>query len=289
MMRQPVVEYTAADDKYFNYCWWPYNPVAKTEGKLRPASLLFHSFHLEQVDGRAYELVQQIRSAIGMFRTVWGTKQVAGRTQWEFYFYDYQRRERDVSITRVLDAIRPLVRCDLEPPENVPYFMFSMDVDKDLIGGRRSLDDLQVYIGNPGSTVSSGIAYELRGNQLSLKNLYCFFDAKRQLRQVAEKIRCSAHLTAANVDIAQILRPELRACHTICIANKKACDTIYFSGVDVAQLSLFLEWFDYPKETREWVAQHRKELDHLLFDVGFDYDADEHGLHVVKSGYYGVF
>jgi len=288
-MRQSAVEYTAADDKYFNYCWWPYNPVAETEGKLRPASLLFHSFCLAQIDERAYELVQRIRSEIGMFRTVWGTKQVAGQMQWEFYFYDYQRRERNVSITRVFDAIRPLVPCDLQPNENIPYFMFSMDIDDQLITGQRSLDDIQVYIGNPGSTVSSGIAYEQRGEQLSLKNLYYFFDAKRQLRQVAEKIRCSAHLGKANADIDQILHPELRTCHTICIANKKDCDTIYFSGVEVSQLSFFLEWFDYPEQTREWVAQHRSELDHLLFDVGFDYHADEQRLHVVKSGYYGVF
>ncbi|MCP4192243.1 MAG: hypothetical protein GY768_16655 [Planctomycetaceae bacterium] len=288
-MRQAAIEYTAADDKYFNYCWWPYHPVAKTEGKLRPVSLLFHSFHLAQINERAYELVQQIRTAIGMFRTVWGTKQVNGQTQWEFYFYDYQRRERDVSITRVLDAIRPIVRCDLQPNEEIPYFMFSLDVDDQLISGRRSLDDIQVYIGNPGSTVSSGIAYEQRAHQLSLKNLYFFFDAKRQLRQVAEKIGCSAHLTTGNSNIDQILHPALRACHTICIANKEGCDTIYFSGVDVSQLSFFLDQFSYPTETREWVAQHRSELDHLLFDVGFDYYADEHGLHVVKSGYYGVF
>lgn len=288
-MRQPVVEYTAADDKYFNYCWWPYNPIGSTEGKLRPSSLLFHAFHLAQIDQRAYELVERIRTNIGMFRTVWGTKQIAGEMQWEFYFYDYQRRDRDVSITRVLDLIRPLISCDLEPDERIPYFMFSMDIDEQLLAGRRNLDDLQIYIGNPGSTVSSGIAYEQRGDQLSLKNLYCFFDAKRQLRQVAEKIQCSAHLGRQSVALDQILYPQLRTCHTICVANKKDCDTIYFSGVDVSQLSFFLEKFDYPEATREWVTQHRSQLDHLLFDVGFDYHADQQGLHVVKSGYYGVF
>jgi hypothetical protein len=37
------------------------------------------------------------------------------------------------------------------------------------------------------------------------------------------------------------------------------------------------------------VQDQREKLDHLLFDVGFDYRATPEGLLLLKSGYYGVF
>ncbi len=80
---------------------------------------------------------------------------------WEFYFYDYERRERTVSISRVLEAIRPYVRSDVRVNENLPYFMFSIDINSDVVSSEKDLDVVHMYIGNPGSVVSSGIAYAL--------------------------------------------------------------------------------------------------------------------------------
>ena len=57
--------------------------------------------------------MEAIREKIGPFRTVFGIKLLPDRLAWEFYFYDYARRHREVSITRVLRAIRPFLRCDL--------------------------------------------------------------------------------------------------------------------------------------------------------------------------------
>src|SRR5436305_11636463 len=91
-------ELTTPQDQYFNYCWWNYTPIASTANKLRPATLLFHSFAAAQMDERARELVNALRQALGLFRTVWGTKWIDGQLAWEFYFYDYKRRERDVSM-----------------------------------------------------------------------------------------------------------------------------------------------------------------------------------------------
>ena len=107
---------------------------------------------------RAFDIVEAIRDAIGPFRTVFGVKLIQSRLAWEFYFYDYARRQREVSISRVLEAIRPLVRCDVPVNESLPYFMFSLDLDAELAASRRDLDVVHMYVGNPGSTVSSGIA-----------------------------------------------------------------------------------------------------------------------------------
>ena len=188
------LEYTQPGDRYFNYCWWPYQPVADTAGKLRPVSLLFHTFEVAGIAAAAFDIVHCLRDAIGPFRTVWGAKRVGDRFGWEFYFYDYARRERSVSITRVLEAIRPYVRCDVPIRETLPYFMFSIDIDHEIVASRRELDVVHMYIGNPGSAVSSGIAYALRRQSTTLENFYFFFDAARDLREAAAKIACSAHV-----------------------------------------------------------------------------------------------
>lgn len=282
-------EFTAADDPYYNYCWWPYQPVGPTQHKLRPVSLLFQSFEVAGADPGVFELVETIRQALGPFRTVWGTKWVGGRLAWEFYFYDYQRREREVSVTRVLDAIRPRLSCEVQVNERLPYFMFSIDIPASPGLGVRGLDEIHLYVGNPGSAVSSGIAYAIRPEGATLENFYFFFDARKDLNEAAGKILCSPHVDATRIPIDWLLWPELAQCHTICVANKRQNDTVYFSGVDVDQFLFFLKRLRYPPAIIDDVERNRSKLDHLLYDVGFDYITRDDELRVVKSGYYGVF
>lgn len=283
------LEYTTDQDHYFSYCWWPYEPVAPVAGKFRPANLLYQSFDLAGIDEHAFEIVRTIQQAIGMFRTVYGIKLVDDRLAWEFYFYDYKRQQRDVSISRVLEAIRPYASSPVRANENLEYFMFSIDLDDKLVTGARDLDVVHMYIGNPGSTVSSGIAYALTERSTTLENFYFFFDATRDLSEVADKIRCSAHVDAGRIELNRILVPELRTCHTICVANKKTHDTVYFSGINVEQLLFFFELLHYPRSIVEFVTRHKSKLDHLLYDVGFDYTTQGDKLVLLKSGYYGVF
>jgi hypothetical protein len=282
-------EYATADDPALNYCLWAYEPAAPAQDKFRSINLLWQSFEHAGLNARADEMVDAIREAIGDFRTVFGVKLVGGRLAWEFYFYDYARREREVSISRVLAAIQPFAPCDVPINENLPYFMFSLDLDEDLASGRRRLDVVHMYVGNPGSAVSSGIAYAVRAQATILENFYFFFDARAQLDEAADKIRSSAFFDAARLPIDAVLLPELRACRTICVANKQTHDCVYFSGVKVDQLLHFLRRFDYPGAIVDFVAAERGQLDHLLFDVGFDYRMQDGALIVLKSGYYGVF
>jgi len=163
-------EYATSRDPSLNYCLWEYSPAVPAEDKFRSVNLLFQSFDYAGIDARAFDIVDAIREAIGPFRTVFGVKQLEDSLAWEFYFYDYKRRQREVSISRVLEAIRPLARCDLAINESLPYFMFSLDVDAELAGGRRDIDVVHMYVGNPGSTVSSGIAYALRAQGTTLEN-----------------------------------------------------------------------------------------------------------------------
>jgi hypothetical protein len=282
-------EYTTAADPALNYCLWDYTRTVPAEDKFRSVNLLLHSFEHAGMDEEAYAIVEAIRDAIGPFRTVFGIKLLHERLAWEFYFYDYRRTAREVSISRVLAAIRPYVRCEVRANERLPYFMFSLDLDHELASGARELDVVHMYIGNPGSTVSSGIAYALRAGSTRLENFYFFFEASTQLNEAGDKIACSAWFDPANVRLDEILVPELRTCQTICVANKQTHDCVYFSGIDVRQLLFFLERYAYPQAIVDFVRENERNLDHLLFDVGIDYRLEDGKLTPLKSGYYGVF
>ena len=87
----------------------------------------------------------------------------------------------------------------------------------------------------------------------------------------------------------EILRPELRDCRTICVANKQENDCVYFAGIGFDQFLFFLRWMRYRAELIAFLEENRTKLDHLDFDVGFDYRMDGDKLTVIKSGYYGIF
>ena len=152
--------------------------------------------------------------------------------------------------------------------------MFSIDIDDQLVSGKRDLDVVHMYVGNPGSIVSSGIAYAITATRKTRENFYFFFDGKRQLTEAADKITSSMHLDDTNIDVNNVLRPELRDCHTICVANKQTHDTAYFSGVNVNQRIFFLAWLQYPPAIGQFVETRRGQLDHLLYDVGFGYTSN---------------
>ena len=282
-------EYTADGEEFFDYCLWEYTPVVPSRNKFRSINLLFHSFDLVGVDQRLFALVQAIREGIGISRTVWGIKQVGEEIRWEFYFYDYRRRDRERSISRLLDILRPFVPCAIQADEQLHYFMFSIDVNDDLVSGARNLDEIHMYLGNVGSTVSSGICYSLSRQSTRLENFYFFFDAKMQRQEIVDKIACSAFLDSARVDINRILWPELQNCRVIVVANKQRNDCIYFSRITVDQLLFFLKRMKYQRELVSFVEENRSMLDHLQYDVGFDYRMEEGDLRILKSGYYGVF
>ena len=109
------------------------------------------------------------------------------------------------------------------------------------------------------------------------------------LEQVADKIGDSAYVDETLMPIDRLLWPELADCQTICVANKQHNDTVYFAGVNVDQLLFFFDRVGYPAEIVDFVRDNRDELDHLRYDVGFDYRTDGGEVEILKSGYYGIF
>jgi hypothetical protein len=284
----PHLEYTALGDPFYDFCLWEYDPPAPSKNKIRPVNLLFNSFVFAGVDGRALDLVERLRQEIGMFRTVFGIKQIGDRLAWEFYFYDYRRGGRERSMTRVLVALAPFADCTVQPNENLHYFMFSLDIDNDLLVGERTIEEIHMYIGAPGSNVSSAFCYSVTPKKSRLENYYFFFEAN-QIDDIAKKIAWSAQVDTTVVDINSILLPELKECKVIVIANKQQNDAVYFSRIKIDQLLFFLKMLGYPQPLVGFLEENRARLDHLLYDVGFDYRMEGKDLVVLKSGYYGVF
>jgi hypothetical protein len=289
MLLQDRLEFATDEDPSLCYCLWTYPRPASAADKHRGINLLYQSFDLAAMPEAAFEVVEALREGIGSFRTVFGIKWADGHLGWEFYFYDYLRRKRVVSGARVLDVLRPWVRSETALNESLPYFMFSLDISEPVVSGRQLLEPIHMYVGNPGSAVSSGIAYAVRPDSVTLENFYFFFDAQTELAQAARKIETSPHVDLGCIGIDEILMPELRQCRTVCVANKRTHDCVYFSGITVDQLLYFLRQWQYPPATVRFVEAHRERLDHLLFHVGFDYTVRDGRLHRLKSGYYSVF
>lgn len=283
-----IVEWSTPADRYRDYCMWDYEPLMPVAGKLRQSSLLWHSFATLGAPPNLRRIVESLRAELGAFETVWGVKRIGERFSWELYIYDYGRLERRASIARVLKAIAPWAPSTLSLAEDRPYFMFSLDLDVDLGQGQRQIDELSVYIGNPGSSVSSGICYQLTADGLRLDNMYYFFDAHEQWDEIVAKVACSAHLGLRGLDIDSILWPELRDCGVIVVANKKFNDGVYFSRVTIDKLMFFLDRMNYPHAVQAFLRDNRYRLDHLLYDVGIDYSRVDGRTEIIKSAYYGV-
>lgn len=286
-----LAEYVEAGDPAFDFCLWPYQPPAPGTDKLRSLTLLMLTFELCGVAAGGREVVEALRRGIGPFTTVWGVKWIDGQLKWEFYFYDYRRLERERSMTRVLEVLRPLIPSRVTPNERHPYFMFSIDFTADTLSGRGAFDEAHMYIGNPGSSVSSGISYTVGDNpeQNILENFYFFFDAARQLDEVRGKVACSAYLEPTAFDIDAVLWPDLRQCQTLVVANKRYNDAVYFSRIDIRQLGVFFERLGYPAPLSALARDERARLDHMLYDVGIDYRVEAGRVRILKSGFYGVF
>lgn len=283
------IEVTSSSDPYLDFCLWAYDPPSIINEPWRSANLLYDSFLEASAPDEAYQLCSLLRENIGEWKTVWGVKQFDGQVSWEFYFYDYQRLEREVSLKRVLDSISQILPCRLSINEDSLYFMFSIDFDVQQLSLQQEMEEVNIYLGNLSESVSSGICYSLSDQGLLLDNLYYFFDAQQEKQTIVDKITSSMYLQCSQINYDDILIPELRDCRTIVVANKKNRDGIYFSGITVEQLLYFLKLMQYPDSMISYLEKNQNHYEHLLFDIGIDYIMQDGEICYTKSSYYGVF
>ncbi len=273
------VERIAANEALFDYVLTPFEPLAPAAGKLKTSNLLFHSFALSGCEPRFYQLVYDLREAIGHGQTVWGLKRIGTELAWEFYFYRHLQWDK-VRVANVRAAFSAFaeVAWDFDD-ERLPYEMFSIDVPR----SPTRLERLHVYF-NRGWRAW---AYESSPGKIEFENFYEFFepsDRKTILKQL--RFLPFFHSGAA---VEDVLLPEFTICRRVCIAAKRRAGGVYFQGLSIGQFQFFLARFEYPAALQEWVDRHSAQLDYVQFDVGFDFCSANGELRVLKSGFYGIF
>lgn len=284
------VKTSTAQDPPLDYCLWLYDaPRAVRHGDLRKSTLLDASLPLGAMAERMSVLTEAIRACFGAWGTVFGVKWADGKLSWEFYFYDYDRWDRRRGMKDFIAATNGLLNIDAPVAEDLPYFMFSVEIDDRHLGGARAVEQFDVYMGLPDNGVSAGVCYGLTQAGFDLRNIYHFYDARRQIEDARQKTCATVRFDARRLDLSQLFWPEMAGAEVVVVANKRHADGLYFSRIDVGALEHFLGRIEFPAPIRAFVAENREGLSHHLFDVGFDYVVEGGAVRCTKGSFYGVF
>ena len=283
-----AIERVGPNYRHADFCLWDYRPPRPPQGKLASSNLLWRAIEASGEGDALVAACEALRRGLGAGMTVYGVKSFGGRLAFEFYFYDYARLERKMSISRIVDILKPVATHDLKRLEGRPYFMFSIDLDEGIASRERPLEIVNMYIGNPGSSVSSGICYEVGAAGPKLANFYFFFNAKTQMEEVRAKAACSAHHDLRAAVLEPLFRKPWLDCEVAVVANKQINDGLYFSRVNTGALTDFLETQTYPESLTAFVRDNGAQLDHLLWDLGVDYVVENGKARIVKTAFYGL-
>ena len=283
------LEHAAPEDRYADYCLWDYPPVTPPAGKLRCANLLWRAIDASGGGPHLKAACMALREKLGPFRTVFGVKKIAGRLSYEFYFYDYARLERDVSITRILKSCRPSWTCPLQLLGR-PALLYVLDRSRrghhQPDGGRSTPSTSMSAIPAVPSLRAFATSFR-RPACVSLIFIFSSMPARKWTRS-PRKWPVPSHHDLRGLPISAILRPELLDCEVVVVANKKFNDGIYFSQIKIDPLIEFLERESFPAELVAFAKEHRNGLDHMLYDVGIDYAVEGGAVKVLKTAFYGL-
>lgn len=171
--------------------------------------------------------------------------------------------------------------------ENIPYLMFSIDITPEIMSNKM-IEGIDYYINGPGR-VFSGVSFYLNEQGAQFKNHYDFYNPENEMEQIITKIKRSAFADFSEIDTSEVLFPEIVNCKSICVCNKRYNDGLYFVGLDVNQLLFCLKKLNYPENIILFIESNKSQLDHLQFEISFDYLTKNNELVIFKSGYYGTF
>jgi hypothetical protein len=279
--------YTTNTDQYFDYCLYPYKPITYTENKLKSINLLKNAIKYTSLTKEINLIIKKIQEEIGENKTVYGIKNEKGKISFELYFYNYNKKDPSINISRIKKILEPHLKISVQPNEKLNYFMFSIELtEKEIMG--KNIEGIDVYFSGHGP-FPTGPCYSLIEKKMKMKNSYVFFNTNENMIQIINKIKQSAFIDFQKINLNQIIIPELVNCKRICVSNKQENDCIYYSGLNINQLIFSLKYLDYPKEIINFIESNKNKLDHLIYDVGFDYVMEENKLKIIKSGYYGTF
>ncbi|MBX3248093.1 MAG: hypothetical protein KF901_13020 [Myxococcales bacterium] len=280
--RAPL-ERCGADEPLHDYILERYAPPAPPEGKLRALNLFVESLADAGVEREGLRVIDTIREGLGPHRTVFGVKshtQKGAEPGWELYFYDFERVHADLQIGRVVELLGGLLDVDAVEPWPLPWHMFSVELSPEHLRRERPAS-VDVYLDMR--------SYKVRGTSWELENVYTFHDPRQEIDELLHRARSLVHFDHLRWNLAHVLPPDFLAAHRVCVANKRRADAVYASRVPTPALTRFLERHSFPSALSVFARRHAAELDHLLWDVGVDFQGTDGELRFVKAGVYGSF
>jgi hypothetical protein len=262
------------DTILYDYTHAAYNSNIPIVGKLRSSNIFYNSF----TDSK--KLVPLVRETTGEDATIWGIKLVNHKLYYELYFYK-ENMIKEYSAIDLIAGLKKYIHIDVNSHIPCDNFMFSVDVNNQISTG------IHVYLATGND--NSGVSYYFKGDNIRLENIYTFYDPKYNYTKLVRDVKESAFSDINSDNLNNVLIPELINCKNICRGRKQGCDSIYFSGINIDQFLYFLKRFDYPRAIVQFIEDRKSDLDHLQYDVGFDYTLLGGELIINKSGYYGTF
>ena len=288
-MTVPLIDEPAADDDpSVNYALIPYPPPPDVRGKLRPAGILYRSLAEAGIPEATWRpLVEATRDEFGLHGTAYGIKVADGRVSWELYYYFHHDRRplTTARIERILD--RAGFEHELPDLGDRSWYSLSFDLDLDVLTGRAPVRDLHLYATHHPAEPRCAISYHSTVSGTRMENVYWLFDPARDMAAIEQYVRSSVGFDERTA-LDAVLWPELLGGDHVAVAHKPLCEGIYFGGVDVDTFLWFLRRTSMPGWLVDHVAERRDGLDHLRYDVGFDYLSGPDGLELRKAGFYGV-
>jgi len=289
-LAQRAEELAVADEVLRDYVLAPYPPRRDPRGGLRAVNLLVESFALAGVEAQGGRVIDRLRAQLGPGRTVWGLKHRGGALSWELYVYDPGRERAEATIAAVLGCLDGLVVAPPLPDRPIAHHMWSLELDGAALAGGPGAR-LTCYV-NGADQAGASRSYTLGDQGPELANLYTFHDPRVAPRAIIERVTTSVHLGTPSAGLAAVLWPGLHRCRRLCVANKRAADGLYFSGVDTDQLALFLTRLGWPAPLRSHVDDRRARYGHLAWDLGFDFTigaGSNPAPAIAKSAVYATF
>jgi hypothetical protein len=276
-----------ASDPARDFCQWPYDrPNAPSPLALRQSSILFKALSYRPDGAQVASLLTKVCQYYGRFNTVWGLKTACDThdaMSIELYFYDYDRASRLRPLAHVANALPDLLPVCPGDLDRVPYFMWSVEFPAD--GSPAS--QIDIYTDGFGGTTSGGVCHAWDGQQLTLKNLYHFFDAKQDGEDIQSALANSAR-TSRLLPLPSEFQPGAWEEKIFVFAQKKTSDAIYFSRLPTWSAIPLTKYLSFPVWLSEYMEEAQAELSHHLWDIGLDY-VNKAGLaRPMKAGIYGL-
>lgn len=275
-----------------DFCQWPYDlPNPPAPNALRQSAILFHMLSLMPHGRDLLAILLQIRTFWGRFNTVWGLKSADGCLGLELYFYDYDRADRQIRISTFLRTFPNLFAPSFTIDDAIPFFMCSIEFNADhtgLLAAGTLLTTLDLYTDGFGGTTSAGLCHAWDGVNLTLKNIYRFYDPHTDRAEIISAMSASARSSRIK-NMPPELCPGAWQEKVFVFAQKRSSDCVYFSRIGIQATLDLCAKFGFPPELVGYLAQQKANLAHHLFDVGIDYTVSPGGDAVpAKAGLYGL-